>query len=233
MGYSSFALAAGQPDDACATDYYGIRRCQRPGEHSVHFSIHLRDVVDRSPYAMMMLHSTESLHLKPCVQSTSRFNPETPAAIGTAGQASSASICLKFGLVHLCCVGLMTAVGPARPATCQRIAVSESFSAAYYYRRVCFDFWLEMARGCASGVNFGPRFVTHEDRRARNNWRDPAERLGGPAVNAGRILTDRPSPFVLRRDCRSSAERRKREARQTQHAGHIGAAVGGQPWRRV
>ena len=97
---------------------------------------------------------------------------------------------------------------------------------AAYYRRVCFDFWLEMARGCGSGVNFGPRFVTHEDRRARKNWRDPTERLGGPAVNAGRILTDRPSAFVLRRDCQSSAERRKREARQTQHAEHIGAAVG-------
>jgi hypothetical protein len=50
-----------------------------------------------------------------------------------------------------------------------------------------------MARGCVSGVNSGPRFVTHEDRRARNNWRDPTERLGGPACNAGRILLNRRS----------------------------------------
>ena len=126
----------------------------------------------------------------------------------------------------------MTEAGPARPAARIRTAVRrrELFAAS---RRVCFDFWHEMARGCVSGVNSGPRFVTHEDSRARNNWRDPTERLGGPAVNAGRILLDRPTACVLRRDCESSAGRRKREACQTPHAEHIGAAVTAHPWRRV
>jgi hypothetical protein len=86
----------------------------------------------------------------------------------------------------------MTEAGPARPAASKRTAVRErELSAASC--RVCFDFCVERARGCVSGVNSGPRFVTHEDSRARNNWRDPTERLGGPAVNAGRISTDRPS----------------------------------------
>ena len=233
MDCSSFALAAGQPDDACATDYYGTRRYQRPGEHSLHFSIHLHDVVDRSHYYdMVMLPSTESLRLKPCVKTTSRFNPETPAAIGTARPSLVGLYRFKvwLSLSLLCRFDDRCWTRQARRVP--KNSGERELSAAYY-RRVCFDFWLEMARGCVSGVNSGPRFVTHEDRRARNNWRDPTERLGGPAVNAGRILTDRPSALVSRRDCQSSAERRKREARQTQHAGHIGAAVGGQPWRHV
>lgn len=85
----------------------------------------------------------------------------------------------------------MTEAGPARPAVCKRTAVRESSLLRPVARALTFA--SKRARGCVSGVNSGPRFVTHEDSRARNNWRDPTERLGGPAVNAGRISTDRPS----------------------------------------
>lgn len=76
-------------------------------------------------------------------------------------------------------------------------------------------------------MNSGPRFVMHADNEARNNWRDPVERLGGPAVNAWRILNARvrcPARMIHRRPCTARADLTKE--RELVTAEHIGAAVG-------
>lgn len=128
--------------------------------------------------------------MKPCVKNRSRFNPETPAAKGMSSQGPSASMFkVWLSLSLLCRFDDRRWTRQARRV--QKNSGERELSAASC--RVCFDFWVQRARGCVSGVNSGPRFVTHEDSRARNNWRDPTERLGGPAVNAGRMSTDRPS----------------------------------------
>jgi hypothetical protein len=52
----------------------------------------------------------------------------------------------------------------------------------------------------------------HEDDRARNNWRDPAERSGGPAVHAWRTRMDRPQSL---RTPAPSKQTRTKEARRS------------------
>ena len=79
-------------------------------------------------------------------------------------------------------------------------------------RIVCALTFVESARGPKEqryDVNSGPRFVMHADNEARNNWRDPVERLGGPAVNAWRILNARvrcPAMMIHRRPYTAGAD---------------------------
>jgi hypothetical protein len=166
-----------------------IGRCQRPGEHSLHVPSYFHHV-DHAHYDMVMLPSAVTTYETMC-QKTDRASTLKPRRQKALRPSLVGLYMFKvwLSLSLLCRFDDRSWTRQARRV--QKNSGERELSAASCC--ACFDFCVERARGCVSGVNSGPRFVTHEDSRARNNWRDPTERLGGPAVNAGRISPDRPS----------------------------------------